>query len=128
MQDIVVKYLNGLPDGASRFQRRMYKKYGGVTNVSKTIEYDLKHGATKNDIISFLVTLKTEDSSLPKVLITLKRLVGRVIKNYLESMPCFTSPLILLSTSAIPIPIFLAIIAAVFREFSLMAPLLSFAN
>ena len=69
MQDIVVKYLNGLPDGASRFQRRMYKKYGGVTNVSKTIEYDLKHGATKNDIISFLVTLKTEDSSLPKVLI-----------------------------------------------------------
>jgi len=62
MQDIVVKYLNGLPEGASRFQRRMYKKYGGVTNVSKTIEYDLKHGATKNDIISFLVTLKTEDS------------------------------------------------------------------
>jgi hypothetical protein len=44
--------------------------------------------------------------------------------NYLDSMPSFTSPLILLNTSAIPIPIFPAIISAVSREFSLMMPLL----
>jgi hypothetical protein len=40
----------------------MYRKYGGIMNVNRTIEYDLKHGVTKNDIISFLVTLKTEAS------------------------------------------------------------------
>ena len=62
MQDIIVKYLTGLREGASRFERRMYRKYGGVTSVSKTIEYDLKHGVTKNEVISFLVTVKTEAS------------------------------------------------------------------
>jgi hypothetical protein len=30
--------------------------------VIRTIEYDLKHGITKDEIISFLVTLKTEAS------------------------------------------------------------------
>jgi hypothetical protein len=62
MRDVIVKYLSGLPEGASRFERRMYRKYGGIMNVNRTIEYDLKHGVTKNDIISFLVTLKTEAS------------------------------------------------------------------
>ena len=50
------------PEGASRFERRMYRKYGGIMNVSRTIEYDLKHGVTKHEIMSFLVTLKTDDS------------------------------------------------------------------
>ncbi|HEX9319670.1 MAG TPA: hypothetical protein VF884_12115 [Nitrososphaeraceae archaeon] len=45
-----------------RFERRMYRKYGGIMNVSRTIEYDLKHGVTKHEIMSFLVTLKTDDS------------------------------------------------------------------
>ena len=36
------------------------------------------------------------------------------LTDYLERIP-FTSPLILLNTPAIPIPIFLAIIAAVFN-------------
>src|SRR5215510_15674284 len=45
-------------------------------------------------------------------------------RNYLDSIPCFNSPLMLLNTSAIPIPIFFAIIAAVFNEFSLRMPLL----
>jgi hypothetical protein len=40
----------------------MYRKYGGIMNVNRTIEYDLKHGVTKNEIMSFLVTLKTEAS------------------------------------------------------------------
>ena len=48
--------------------------------------------------------------------------------NYLDSIPCFTSPLILLNTSAIPIPIFPAIISAVFSESWLMAPLVLLAN
>ena len=62
MQDVIVKYLSGLPEEASRFERKMYRKYGGLINVSRTIEYDIKHGVTKDDIISFMVTLKTEAS------------------------------------------------------------------
>jgi hypothetical protein len=31
-------------------------------NVIRTVEYDLKHGVTKDEVISFLVTLKTEAS------------------------------------------------------------------
>jgi len=37
-------------------------KYRGARNVSRTIEYDIKHGVTKDEIISFLVTVKTESS------------------------------------------------------------------
>ena len=47
MQDTIVKYLTGLSENASRWQRRLDKKYGNLVQVTKRINYDLKHGVEK---------------------------------------------------------------------------------
>lgn len=62
MQDTVVKYLTGLPEDASRFQRKLHKKYGGIIRVRKRIEYDMKQGATINDLMLFLKVVKKGSS------------------------------------------------------------------
>ena len=60
MQDTVVKYLVGLSENASRFERRLNKKYGGLVNVRKRIDYDLKHGVTRQEVIIFFRKLRTD--------------------------------------------------------------------
>ena len=62
MQDIIVKYLTGLSENASRWQRRLYKKYGNLVQVTKRINYDLKHGVEKQEILAFLELIKTDQS------------------------------------------------------------------
>lgn len=46
MQDTVIRYLTGLSEDASRWQKRMNKQYGNLTQVNKRIDYDIKHGDT----------------------------------------------------------------------------------
>jgi hypothetical protein len=53
MQDTVIKYLKGLADDASRFDKKLYKRYSGITNVRNKLQYDLKHGATQVDLREF---------------------------------------------------------------------------
>lgn len=60
MQDTIVKYLVGLSENASRFERRLNKKYGGLVNVRKRIDYDLKHGVTRQEVIIFFRKLRTD--------------------------------------------------------------------
>jgi hypothetical protein len=60
MQDTTVKYLVGLSENASRFERRLNKKYGGLVNVRKRIDYDLKHGVTRQEVIIFFRKLRTD--------------------------------------------------------------------
>ncbi|MGB8152588.1 MAG: hypothetical protein WCF97_01585 [Nitrososphaeraceae archaeon] len=54
MQDTVIKYLKGLPDDASRFDKKHYNRYSGITNVLNKLQYDLKHGATQVELREFL--------------------------------------------------------------------------
>jgi hypothetical protein len=62
MQDIIVKYLTGLSEDASRWQKRMNKQYENLAQVTKRIDYDLKHGVEKQEVLSFLNLIKTEQS------------------------------------------------------------------
>ena len=62
MQDTIVKYLTGLPESASRWQKRMYKQYGNLTQVNKRIDYDIKHGVEKQEVLDFLELVKTDES------------------------------------------------------------------
>ena len=62
MQDTIVKYLTGLPENPSRWQRRLDKKYGTLAQVTKRINYDLKHGVEKQELIAFLELIKTDQS------------------------------------------------------------------
>jgi hypothetical protein len=60
MQDTIVKYLTGLSENASRFERRLNKKYGGLINVRKRIDYDVKHGVTRQKVIVFFRRVRTD--------------------------------------------------------------------
>ena len=63
MQDTVIKYLEGLPGVASRFDKKLYKRYSGITNVRNKLQYDLKHGATQIDLKEFLASNRKDESS-----------------------------------------------------------------
>jgi hypothetical protein len=62
MQETIIKYVRGLPEDASRYEKKLYKRYGGIINVCKSIEYDLKHGVTTTELFSFLQRIVTEPS------------------------------------------------------------------
>jgi hypothetical protein len=60
MQDTVVMYLTGLPEDASGYKRKIHRKYGGITKIRKRICYDMKQGATTNDLMLFLKMIKKD--------------------------------------------------------------------
>ena len=62
MQDTIIKYLTGLSDNATRYQKRMNKQFGNITQVTKRIEYDLKHGAERQEIVAFLEIVRNDQS------------------------------------------------------------------
>jgi hypothetical protein len=62
MEQTLVKFITGLSEDASRWQMKLNKKYGTIGRVSKRIEYDIKHGVTNGQVISFLQLIRTESS------------------------------------------------------------------
>jgi uncharacterized lipoprotein YehR (DUF1307 family) len=53
MQDTIIRYLTGLSEDASRWQKRLNKQYGNLTHVTKRIDYDIKHGVEKQEVLDF---------------------------------------------------------------------------
>ena len=65
MQKTIVKYVAGISNDASLHQRRLYKKYGGnLSNVNKSIDLDMKHGVTKQEVFAFLDKVRNDPSCL----------------------------------------------------------------
>jgi hypothetical protein len=59
MENTLVKFVTGLSEDASRWERRINKKYGKIGRVAKRIEYDIKHGVTIKQVSSFLQLIRT---------------------------------------------------------------------
>lgn len=62
MQKTVLKYVTGLSPSASQWERRNHKKYGGLANMCRQIEYDVKHGATNEEVLSMFHQLRHDKS------------------------------------------------------------------
>jgi hypothetical protein len=62
MENTLIKFVTGLAEDASRWEKRMNNKYGRIGRVCKRIEYDIKHGVTNNQVCSFLQLLRTGSS------------------------------------------------------------------
>jgi hypothetical protein len=63
MEPTLIKFVTGLFEDASRWQKRLNKRYGNLAQVRKRIEYDAKHGFTNNvQLCSFLQFIRTEPS------------------------------------------------------------------
>lgn len=62
MQKTVLKYVKGLSADANSWEKRNHKKYGSFTNVCRQIEYDMKHGVTKEEILASFSKIHTQSS------------------------------------------------------------------
>jgi hypothetical protein len=65
MQKTIVKYVFGLSESekGSSWKRKQYKKYGGnITNVRRNIDFDIKHGVTGEEVITFLDKIRNDIS------------------------------------------------------------------
>ena len=59
MEQTLVRFVTGLSEDASRWQKKLNKKYGTIGRVSKRIDYDIKHGVTNMEVSSFLQLIRT---------------------------------------------------------------------
>jgi hypothetical protein len=63
MQKTIVIYVSGITDDATSFQVKMHKKYNGkIGYVHRNIEFDIKHGVTREEVIAFLDKIQNDSS------------------------------------------------------------------
>jgi hypothetical protein len=65
MQKTIVKYVFGLTEDEkdSKWKQRLHKKYGGnLTNVRRNINFDFKHGVTREEFTHFLNKIQNDPS------------------------------------------------------------------
>jgi hypothetical protein len=63
MQKTIVKYVSGLSDDATSFQKKMHRKYNGkIGYVRRNIDFDIKHGVTRDEVIAFLDKIQYDSS------------------------------------------------------------------
>ncbi len=54
VEKTIVRFIKGLSPDASSFEKRNYKKYGTISYCIKQIEYDMKHGVDKTEVMEIL--------------------------------------------------------------------------
>jgi len=62
MEKTVVKYVKGLSENATRWQIRNHKKYGNLANICKQIEYDIKHGASTEQLLMVIHKVRNDSA------------------------------------------------------------------
>jgi enoyl reductase-like protein len=62
MEKTIIKFVTGLSANANKWEKRQHKQYGGITNICKQIDYDIKHGATIEDIRLILQKIRNDSS------------------------------------------------------------------
>jgi hypothetical protein len=60
MEKMVVKYVKGLSENASSWEKRNHKKYGGLNHICRQIEYDVKHGVTDTQVVHMLQKVRND--------------------------------------------------------------------
>ena len=62
MEKTIVKYLTGISETASTWEKRQHRRYGTIANCIKQIEYDIKHGVTIDEVSGVLKKIKTNSN------------------------------------------------------------------
>jgi hypothetical protein len=66
MEKTIVKYIGGLAQDATPWERKQHKKYGSFSNLCRQVDYDLKHGVTEDQVLLFIQSVK-RNSGFAKV-------------------------------------------------------------
>ena len=64
MEKTVIKYITGLPENATAWEKRQHRRYGGITRIYRQINYDIKHGVTNEEVLELLEAIKNDSSYL----------------------------------------------------------------
>src|SRR5438105_11642812 len=62
MQKTVVKYVKGLSEDASGWEKRNHKKYGSLASMCRQIDYDIKHGVSLEEVLVVLEKVRKDKS------------------------------------------------------------------
>jgi hypothetical protein len=62
MEKIVIKFVTGLSESATNWEKRQNKRYGRISNVCRQIGYDIKQGATNQQVLLLLQKIRNDSS------------------------------------------------------------------
>lgn len=62
VEKVIVRYVRGLSPNATSFEKRNFKKYSTMSNCTKQIEYDKKHGVTEQEVMAVMQKIRTNES------------------------------------------------------------------
>jgi hypothetical protein len=62
VEKVIVRYVRGLSPNATSFEKRNFKKYSTMSNCTKQIEYDKKHGVTEEEVMAVMQKIRTNES------------------------------------------------------------------
>jgi hypothetical protein len=90
MEKTIVKFVKGIPRNATNYQKRQHKRYCGLTNICRQIDYDVKHGVTTEQVHIVLQKMRTDSSyiDLRNYEGSMERLdeIERHVSNYNENV------------------------------------------
>jgi len=64
MEKTAVKYVTGLSNNASMWEKRQHKRYGKISNICRQIEYDIKHGVSIEQVLMYIQKIRTHSTFL----------------------------------------------------------------
>src|ERR671939_33423 len=62
MEKTIIKFVRGLSTNPTMWEKRQNKRYGGLNNICKQIHYDIKHGATIEQVFMLLQKIRNDSS------------------------------------------------------------------
>ncbi len=62
VEKAIKKFITGLSETASIWEKRQHKKYGTIANCCKQVDYDIKHGVTIEEVFIVLQKIKSDES------------------------------------------------------------------
>jgi len=62
MEKIVIKFVTGLSENATNWEKRQNKRYGRISIVCRQIRYDIKQGATNEQVLLLLQKIRYDSS------------------------------------------------------------------
>lgn len=58
-EQVIVRFVEGSSPDASSFEKRNHRRYGTLGHCIKQIEYDMKHGVEKTEVLVILSRLRS---------------------------------------------------------------------
>jgi hypothetical protein len=59
MEKTIVKYITGLSNNASTWEKKQHKRYAKISIVGTQIEYDIKRGVTIDQVLNHIQTVRS---------------------------------------------------------------------